>query len=150
MNDKPTRKEQMEHQEKIRRLARRLNDCDRNNYFMPHLTREDFDTIIRALMLHDSVITLDMAKQDGKDINVPGKDVPDTNVGKWIPVSKRLPDKAGEYMVTYHPCYWDIVEDRLDVGVNTFRGKTTWAKKKHQKVVAWCEKPEPYQEAGNE
>lgn len=27
-----------------------------------------------------------------KDINVPSNDVPDTNVGKWIPVTERLPD----------------------------------------------------------
>lgn len=26
-------------------------------------------------------------------------DVPDTNVGKWIPVSERLPDKSGKYLV---------------------------------------------------
>lgn len=64
----------------------------------------------------------------------------------WVPISDRLPDKPGEYLVTYHPCYWDNIEDELKVGMDTFRGKTTWARNKFQKVVAWRELPAPYQE----
>ena len=64
---------------------------------------------------------------------------------EWISVEDRLPDEAGEYLVTYHPCYWDNVrKDQLLVGLDSFRGKTTWAKKKYQVVVAWMHKPEPY------
>ena len=65
---------------------------------------------------------------------------------EWIPVSERLPQKKGEYLVTYHPCYWDYVETAVKVGLDTFRGKTTWAKKKYQRVVAWMQLPEPYRE----
>ena len=68
------------------------------------------------------------------------------NLCKWIPVTERLPEKSGEYLVTYHPCYWDDVESEILVGVDTFRGKTTWAKAKYQRVVAWMPLPEPYRE----
>lgn len=65
---------------------------------------------------------------------------------KWISCSERLPDRQGEYLVTYHPCYWDTVSDSIEVGMDTFRGKKAWAKQKYQQVTAWMEKPKPYQE----
>ena len=65
-------------------------------------------------------------------------------VQKWIPCSERLPEKAGEYLVTYHPCFWDDVEwSKRCVGIDTFRGKSTWAKKKYQRVTHWMPLPEP-------
>lgn len=68
----------------------------------------------------------------------------------WIPVSERLPDKKGEYLVAYHPCYWENVHDAfIFVGVDTFRGKTTWAKNKFQRVTHWMPLPEPPKEATN-
>lgn len=63
---------------------------------------------------------------------------------KWIPCSERLPSEKGEYLVTYHPCYWDKVEEDAKVGIDTFRGKSTWAKKKYQRVIAWQPLPQPY------
>ena len=68
---------------------------------------------------------------------------------EWIPTSERLPNESGEYLVTYHPCYWDMVEDDIKVGTDTFRGKTTWAKKKYQKVIAWMSLPEPYKKGAD-
>ena len=62
----------------------------------------------------------------------------------WTPCSEGLPKTTGEYLVTYHPCYWGVVRPELKVGFDSFRGKTTWAKNKYQKVVAWKPKPEPY------
>lgn len=65
----------------------------------------------------------------------------------WTPCSEGLPKTAGEYLVTYHPRYWGNwgeVRPELKVGFDSFRGKTTWAKNKYQKVVAWKPKPEPY------
>ena len=62
----------------------------------------------------------------------------------WTPCSEGLPKTAGEYLVTYHPCRWDRVNSKIKVGFDSFRGKTTWAKNKYQKVVAWKEKPDPY------
>lgn len=63
----------------------------------------------------------------------------------WIPCNERLPEEKGEYLVTYHPCYWDIVEPEVRVGIDTFRGKTSWAKKKYQKVIAWKPLPMPWE-----
>lgn len=65
---------------------------------------------------------------------------------EWISVEDELPKEAGEYLVTYYPCYWDRVYDnRIEVGLDTFRGKTTWAKKKYQRVIAWMPKPKAYE-----
>lgn len=64
----------------------------------------------------------------------------------WIPVSERLPETPGEYMVAYHPCYWDCVHDEIKVGLDSFRGKTSWAKKKYQRVTHWMPLPEPPKE----
>ena len=65
---------------------------------------------------------------------------------KWIPCSERFPDEAGEYLVTYYPCIWDRVDDEIRVGLDSFRGKTTWAKRKYQRVIAWMSLPEGYKE----
>lgn len=65
-------------------------------------------------------------------------------VQKWIPCSERLPEEAGSYLVMYHPCFWDDVEwSKRCVGIDTFRGKSTWAKKKYQRVTHWMPLPEP-------
>ena len=66
--------------------------------------------------------------------------------GGWIPVKDRLPEAAGEYLVTYNPCYWEEVYNDIFVGLDTFRGKKTWAKKKYQRIIAWQPLPEPYKE----
>lgn len=66
---------------------------------------------------------------------------------EWISVKERLPEKAGEYLVAYHPCYWDDVDTtHHEVGIDTFRGKSSWAKKKFQRVTHWMPKPEPPKE----
>lgn len=64
--------------------------------------------------------------------------------GDWIPCSEQLPDAPGEYLVSYHPCCWDRVGSVIKVGFDTFRGKSSWAKNKYQKVIAWRPKPYPY------
>lgn len=65
-------------------------------------------------------------------------------VQEWISVKDRLPDEKGEYLVAFHPCWWDDVkEDKIVVGTDTFRGKTTWAKKKFQRVTHWMPMPQP-------
>ncbi len=62
----------------------------------------------------------------------------------WTPCSVGLPKAPGEYLVTYHPCLWGEPRTEIKVGFDSFRGKTTWAKNKYQKVIAWKPKPEPY------
>lgn len=86
-------------------------------------------------------IVNEVAEEYGNDTNVPSND-------GWIPVSEWLPDEKGEYYVTYHPCYWDHVYDEVCVGLDTFRGKASWAKKKYQRVIAWKPKDTPYQPKG--
>ena len=62
----------------------------------------------------------------------------------WTPCDKELPKEKGEYIVTYYPCYWGHVVEDAHVGLDSFRGKTTWAKNERQKVIAWMSKPDPY------
>ena len=65
-------------------------------------------------------------------------------VQEWIPVDDRLPEKKGEYLVVFHPCYWDDVKwDKVSVATDTFRGKNAWAKKKFQRVTHWMPLPPP-------
>ena len=65
-------------------------------------------------------------------------------MNEWISVKERLPDKKQECLVTFHPCYWDSVrEDQTYVGLDTFRGKESWAKHKYQRITHWMPLPEP-------
>ena len=65
----------------------------------------------------------------------------------WHRVEDELPKESGEYIVAFHPCYWDNVNTEVTkVGIDNFRGKSAWAKKKFQRVTHWMEKPEPPQE----
>ena len=57
------------------------------------------------------------------------------------------PKEAGEYIVAYHPCWWDDVKTQVtEVGIDSFRGKASWAKRKTQRVTHWMEKPNPPKE----
>ena len=68
-------------------------------------------------------------------------------VQKWISVEDRLPEEKGEYLVVFHPCWWDDVKwTKTCVGIDTFRGKTAWAKKKFQRVTHWMPMPKPPKE----
>lgn len=72
-------------------------------------------------------------------------------VGKWISVEERLPEQKGEYLVTYHPCYRDDIDTEFyNVGIDNFRNKTSWAKSKYRKVIAWQPLPEPYEVKDND
>ena len=63
----------------------------------------------------------------------------------WISVKDKLPDEKGEYLVVYHPCWYrdNVSWDVTKVGLDSFRGKTTWAKNKYQHVTHWMPLPEP-------
>lgn len=59
-------------------------------------------------------------------------------VVEWVSVEDRQPRWPGEYIVKYHPCYWDSVWlNETHIGMDSFRGKTTWAKHKYQRVTHW-------------
>ena len=58
---------------------------------------------------------------------------------KWIPVSKRLPEKSGNYLVCGKNVIW--ICEFLDLGM--VKG---WSNPAENPVVeAWMELPEPYQ-----
>lgn len=84
-----------------------------------------------------------------KITNVEGKNIyqiieEQPKVNEWIPVEKELPKTKGEYLVSYHPCCWDDVSKEIRVGLDSFKGKSSWAKKKYQKVIAWMQLPKTY------
>ena len=59
-------------------------------------------------------------------------------VGVWVLCSEELPKEAGKYAVLYHPCHGDYINsNKVCTGDDTFLGKTSWAKRKYQKVIAW-------------
>ena len=65
-------------------------------------------------------------------------------VGKWIPVSERLPEKCGYYLVSAVGC--SVVESFYD-------GKKFWYERPDHwltTVLAWMPLPEPYIEGGEE
>lgn len=63
----------------------------------------------------------------------------------WVSVKERLPDKPGLYLVAYY--YWaDIKKKNHKVGLDSWRGKTTWARHDNRTVTHWMPLPEPPQE----
>lgn len=74
------------------------------------------------------------------------KSMPTVAASPWHRVEEP-PKEAGEYIVAYHPCWWDDVKTQVTkVGIDSFRGKASWAKRKRQRVTHWMEKPEPPKE----
>lgn len=60
----------------------------------------------------------------------------DNNVGKWIPVSERLPEEMGNYMVTMnYGKYGNIIGQRYYYGLGEWSDDC---------VIAWMPLPEPY------
>ena len=67
----------------------------------------------------------------------------DSNEPHWIPVTERLPEKSGEYLVTVK---WVTGESDVDVYEYDARHKT-WNDGESaggERAVAWRELPEPY------
>lgn len=73
------------------------------------------------------------AKRLGKDTNVPSK---------WIPVSKRLPEEEGHYLVTDEAA--GMTETMIDEYMCCDDGEWTWLYSQH--AIAWMPLPEPYKE----
>lgn len=66
---------------------------------------------------------------------------------KWIPVSERLPEEYGNYLVTTH-------DGNVDIGTIDPKNKNMWTACDADgfywlgNVVAWMPLPEPYREEG--
>ena len=90
----------------------------------------------------DSILAAIYCAAEGKENNTPIKPI-ENQSNEWVSVDERLPETAGEYFVVYHPCHWDNVSAKICVGIDSFRGKTAWAKKKYQRVTHWMPLPVP-------
>ena len=64
---------------------------------------------------------------------------------EWISVEDRLPDNPGKYLVAYRGRNSRSGEPQgeLHVGLDSFRGKTAWAKYAYSTVYYWMPMPEP-------
>ena len=90
----------------------------------------------------DSILAAIYCAAEGKENDVPIRPI-ENPPNEWVSVDERLPETAGEYFVVYHPCHWDNVSAKICVGIDSFRGKTAWAKKKYQRVTHWMPLPAP-------
>ena len=75
------------------------------------------------------------------------------NQTEWIPVSERLPEKRGMYIVTEKVFSLDDREhtgrfNRMTEQVEFCNGK--WQRARFYEVVAWMPLPEPYKEGEGE
>ena len=63
---------------------------------------------------------------------------------EWISCEQRLPDKPGQYLTTF--CFASGNDtETYHVGLDSFRGKKSWAKNSNRKVIAWAEIPMPFE-----
>lgn len=114
----------------------KLIDAERKFHFAPYTTdSEEFKIEMTAEEILNKYT----------DEGCPEAYAPSRDGTEWIPVSERLPSEKGEYLVTYRlVLYGDVLDSEDKVGFDTFRGKTSWAKKENRRVIAWKPKPKPY------
>ena len=65
---------------------------------------------------------------------------------KWIPVTERLPDKFGEYLVTVQEETGNLYSDYADYDPHQQRWKTGLFLGVRDKVTHWMPLPEPPKE----
>ena len=78
---------------------------------------------------------------------------PTVSHGEWIPVSERLPEKNGVYIVTEKRFSMDkSLSDKYDIIVEPVEySNGKWWRANFYKIIAWMPLPEPYkEEAENE
>lgn len=88
-------------------------------------------------------------------------DVPERHVGKWIPVTERLPERYGRFIVTIVPDAWELWKTIELVMYSDLMGlvKTPvfWSGNVFKsdfedvtsKVTAWMPLPKPYRKEGD-
>lgn len=72
---------------------------------------------------------------------------------RWIPVTERLPEKEGFYLVTLEHKYGDETNIRFfknyETNIRFFKcesGERYWSKWGNETITAWMPLPEPYKE----
>lgn len=114
----------------------KLIDAERKFHFAPYTTDSEAFKI---------ELTAEEILNKYTDEGCPEAYAPSRDDTEWIPVSERLPSEKGEYLVTYRlVLYGDVLDSEDKVGFDTFRGKTSWAKKENHRVIAWRSIPKPY------
>lgn len=89
----------------------------------------------------------DRQRKEALDMAITDMKICEVNNAGWISVKDRLPEEKGEYLTAYHQCYWDNVDYHIVlIDKDTWRGKTTWAKKKYHRVTHYMPLPEPPKE----
>ena len=105
------------------------------------------------LFAGDDMLLIDQAKAQTELMMLPSVQ-PERKTGRWIPVSERLPDKRGDYLVTLCGNGEPWVE--IALWNETFGGR--WQMVLYNdvdysdisNVIAWMPLPEPYQEGEQE
>ena len=118
-----------------RHLAKHIDGWDDE----PHLLAAAWNLLwaIQMEIKHPGLVDVPVYGVAAEDIdNAP-------TVDAWVSVKDRLPDCKGEYLVAYHPCYWDEVKEETVVGYDSYRGGASWARNKYQRVTHWMPMPEP-------
>lgn len=68
----------------------------------------------------------------------------------WIPVSERLPQDNGIYLVSYHYSEWGEIHSGVAISMFGNRGRWYldgwWCDKEHSPVKAWMPLPKEYEE----
>lgn len=90
---------------------------------------------------HRMLVQLPSAQPSATDTNVP------TKQPGWIPVTERLPDKSGLYLVTEHTAYGVEVHSRY---WNLRPDGSFWSGWHGDEVLAWQPLPTPYREGGQD
>lgn len=94
--------------------------------------------------MHNLNMVLSITPSERESVNMAIAALEEQQRRRWVPVEERLPEKKGVYLVAYHPCYWDRVNNEICTGVDTFMGKSAWAKRKYQRIIAWQPLPKSY------
>ena len=105
------------------------------------------------LFAGDDMLLIDQAKAQTELMMLPSVQ-PERKPGRWIPVSERLPDKRGDYLVTLCGNGEPWVE--IALWNETFGGR--WQMVLYNdvdysdisNVIAWMPLPKPYQEGEQE
>lgn len=68
-------------------------------------------------------------------------------MSEWIPVSERLPEKKGWYIVTKECGKYHFIDDAYFDGDNWLEQRLEWHKLVYAyDIIAWMPRPQPYEE----